>query len=98
MRIGGKVADWFSIKTGVRRGCMIAPLLFNVFFDCVVSQAQAAMAEGCGVKLSYGANGDVFDWPTAAGVPCYHIHLVVCRRYGAHSLQGGAGRYAPCSG
>jgi hypothetical protein len=49
IKLAGRSGEWFDISTGVRQGCVIAPLLFNVFFDCVVRQAQAAMPEDCGV-------------------------------------------------
>lgn len=67
IKLAGRVGEWFDISTGVRQGCVIAPLLFNVFFDCVVRQAQAAMPEGCGVQLSYHANGELFQRSTGAG-------------------------------
>jgi hypothetical protein len=66
VKLAGNVSDWFEIECGVRQGCVIAPLLFNVFFDCVVRQALAAMPEGCGVQLSYSVDGGLFD--TTPGV------------------------------
>ena len=51
VKLAGGLSEWFDIKNGVRQGCVIAPLLFNVFFDCVVRSALAAMPEGCGVSL-----------------------------------------------
>jgi hypothetical protein len=66
VKLARKVSDWFEIECGVRQGCVIAPLLFNVFFDCVVRQALAAMSEGCGVHLSYSVDGELFD--TSPGV------------------------------
>lgn len=57
VRMGGVVSEWFDVHGGVRQGCVIAPLLFNVYMDFVVRQAMAQMPEGCGVKLAYNANG-----------------------------------------
>ena len=61
VKLAGKLSGWFDIECGVRQGCVIAPLLFNVFFDCVVRQAMAEMPEGCGVHMSYHVNGELFE-------------------------------------
>ena len=57
VRMGGVVSEWFDVHGGVRQGCVIAPLLFNIYMDFVVRQAMAQMPEGCGVKLAYHADG-----------------------------------------
>ena len=57
VRMGGVVSEWFDVHGGVRQGCVIAPLLFNIYMDFVVRQATAQMPEGCGVKLAYHADG-----------------------------------------
>jgi hypothetical protein len=59
---GNEGGGWFDIGRGVRQGCAIAPLLFNVFFDCVVRLSLAEMPEGCGVRLSFRAEGEVLPW------------------------------------
>lgn len=33
------------------QGCVIAPVLFNILFDCVVRLALSEMPEGCGVDV-----------------------------------------------
>ena len=47
------------MKSGVRQGCVIAPLLFNIYMDFVVRQALAQMPPDCGVKLAYHADGQL---------------------------------------
>jgi hypothetical protein len=69
VKLGRGTGDWFAIERGVRQGCVIAPLLFNVFFDCVVRVAVAEMPAGCGVRLAYKSHGEVWmrqasDTPT----------------------------------
>ena len=41
VRMGGVVSEWFDVHGGVRQGCVIAPLLFNIYMDFVVRQAMA---------------------------------------------------------
>jgi hypothetical protein len=62
VKLGGEHGAWFDIGRGVRQGCVIAPLLFNVFFDCVVRLSLAIMPEGRGVRLSFRAEGEVLPW------------------------------------
>jgi hypothetical protein len=60
MRVEGKVGEWFDVVLGLRQGCVIAPLLFNIFFACVVKLTDILIAEG-----------DVGG--SEAGVPITHL-------------------------
>lgn len=62
VKLAGEHGAWFDISRGVRQGCVIAPLLFNTFFDCVVRLALAEMPEGCGVRLAFRSEGEVLPW------------------------------------
>jgi hypothetical protein len=53
----GQKSEWFDVRGGVRQGCVIAPLLFNIYMDFVAKQALSQMPDGCGVKLAYRADG-----------------------------------------
>ena len=32
----GRVSEWFEVSHGLRQGCVLAPLLFNIFFTEVL--------------------------------------------------------------
>jgi hypothetical protein len=59
VKLGCSIGEWFPIGRGVRRA--VAPLLFDVFFDCVVRVALAEMPAGCGVSLAYRSQGEVWS-------------------------------------
>ena len=53
VRLGALKGEPFSVSCGVRQGCVIAPLLFNVFIDFVVKQALTRMPSTCGVFAAF---------------------------------------------
>src|SRR5678815_4343494 len=42
VRINGVNSDWFRINSGVRQGCVMSCLLFNVYMDCLLYTSDAA--------------------------------------------------------
>ena len=55
----GEQSDPFSISNGVKQGCALAPVLFNLFFTSILRQAVGSMDEGVYVRLRY--DGSIFD-------------------------------------
>ena len=53
----GKSED-FEVKTGVRQGCVLSPLLFNCFMDRIVREAME-MTRG-GLHVEYTTRGGLF--------------------------------------
>ena len=33
VRINGHLTDWFSVNTGLKQGCLLSPVLFNLFMN-----------------------------------------------------------------
>ena len=54
IRVGEGRTEEFSLKAGVKQGCVLSPLLFNIYLDFVVRQALKRFGEA-GVGVARGA-------------------------------------------
>ncbi len=50
VRVGNGVSDWFSVRIGLRQGCVMSPWLFNVYMDGIVREVHARLL-GRGLSL-----------------------------------------------
>ena len=51
----GNVTEAFAISNGVKQGCVLAPVLFNIFFTCMLSHAVRDLEKG--VNIRYRLDG-----------------------------------------
>ena len=55
----GDTSAPFDISNGVKQGCVLAPVLFNLFFTCVLNHALRDLDRG--IYLRYRLDGSLFD-------------------------------------
>ena len=58
MRTAEGTSEDFEVKTGVRQGCVLSPLLFNCFMDRIVREAMEMT--GGGLHVEYTTRGGLF--------------------------------------
>ncbi|XP_026502255.1 craniofacial development protein 2-like, partial [Terrapene carolina triunguis] len=55
----GATSAPFNITNGVKQGCVLAPVLFNLFFACVLNHTLKDLDRG--IYLKYRHDGSLFD-------------------------------------
>ena len=58
MRTTDGVSEDFRVKTGVRQGCVLSPLLFNCVLDRTLREATKML--GGGLNIEYTPAGGLF--------------------------------------
>ena len=51
VRTGHGTTNWFQIRKGVRKGCILSPCLFNLYAECIMRSARMDKAQA-GIKIA----------------------------------------------
>ena len=52
VRVEGELTEWFEIVNGLRQGCLLSPILFNIYIDYVLKIALNGLNGGIFVEFS----------------------------------------------
>jgi hypothetical protein len=70
--------EFTTVSNGVRQGCVVASLLFNVFLDFIVKQVLVDMHEGVRVLVGYHGDGRMlFEWRAKGDLMLHDIFLLL---------------------
>ena len=61
VRLSSDLSEPFPIINGVKQGCVLAPILFSVFFSMMLKQATADLDDDDGIYIRYRTDGSLFN-------------------------------------
>jgi hypothetical protein len=59
VNIGGEFSEPFPVTNGVRQGCIAGPILFNLFYAAMLSEATKDLP--CGIYIRFRTSGKLFN-------------------------------------
>ena len=61
IRAGSLESDPFEVSRGVKQGCVLAPVLFNIYISYVTKLLADRVGDNCGIQLTYRTDRSLFD-------------------------------------
>ena len=61
VRYGCDLSDSFMVSRGVKQGCVLAPILFNIYVQCITRMLAAQLEEHHLISLNYRTDRNLFD-------------------------------------
>ncbi len=68
VRVGGSHTKEIPVNNGLRQGCSMSPVLFNLFFELVLERFRSEMERVCPdhkVEFKFKINGNLYNGPRA---------------------------------
>jgi len=59
--IGRQESDPFEVLAGVKQGCVLAPVIFNLFLVAVMLVFRNKLSADCGIPFKYSLDGNIFN-------------------------------------
>ena len=61
IKIGEDLSEPFAVTRGVKQGCVLAPVIFNIYVQCVTHLLSKALDEDLQITLNYRTDRNLFD-------------------------------------
>jgi len=56
----GASSEFFRVQVGVKQGCVLAPVIFNIFMTAVALYARNSFLQDNGISVKYRLDGNLF--------------------------------------
>ena len=61
VRYGGELSEPFEVSRGVKQGCVLAPVLFNIYIQCITRLMATSLNVDDKIHLNYRTDRNLFD-------------------------------------
>ena len=61
VRCGGELSEPFEVSRGVKQGCVLAPVLFNTYVQCITRMLSALLDRDHLISLNYRTDRNLFN-------------------------------------
>ena len=61
IKVGEDLSEPFVVSRGVKQGCVLAPVLFNIYVQCITHLLSKALDEDLKIGLNYRTDRNLFD-------------------------------------
>ena len=61
VRFAGELSDPFEVSRGVKQGCVLAPVLFNIYVQCITRLLAASLGSDGMIQVNYRIDRSLFD-------------------------------------
>jgi len=58
---GAASSKFFPVQVGVKQGCVLAPVIFNIFMTAVALYARNSFLQDKGITVKYRLDGNLFN-------------------------------------
>ena len=62
IRVGDEISDPFEVSRGVKQGCVLAPVLFNLYVRCITFLLAQTLDKDRQITLNYRTDRNLFDY------------------------------------
>ena len=59
--VGGHKSEPFDVLAGVKQGCALAPVMFNLFLVAVTLVFQKGLPSNAGIPINFRLDGNLFN-------------------------------------
>jgi len=83
--VGGEESDSFEVLAGVKQGCVLTPIIFNLFLVAVTLVFRNGLSNDVRIPYKYRLDGSMFNLRRLQAQT--KVSLTLCLNFNMHMMQ-----------